>query len=64
MILDVDETTRTVRVSEYSPIELALLRGGSERTAIDHARRFYDLDRGTARLLVRAVREGEEVDSE
>lgn len=64
MILDYDETAQTVRVSGLTLMERCLIQVGSERSAIDHCRRLYGLDRKTARLLVRAVRDGEEANDE
>lgn len=63
MILDYDKDAQTVRVSGLTPIERALIEVGSERSAIDHCRKVYGIDRSTARLLARAVREGQEQDT-
>lgn len=51
----------TVRITGLPAIDRALIQAGTERTAIEHCRKMYALDRPTARLFARAVRNGQEV---
>lgn len=55
-----DGDTVTVHGSAADITLLKILAIGPKRTALDRIQRIWDTDDGTARLLLRAAREGSE----